>query len=233
MPYSITALKSKLDSDYPTVGTFGYAALLDSSLLTNLAYTVNFSADILTTATAHGLVTGTRIRLTTTTAQPGVSPSGTLSGSVDYFVEVLTTTTLKLYTTLANAIASTNAINFTDGGSGTLQINEQALNSEDAIAVMINHELGHADYFRKDLASMGSAFASGSEARKNSSAWTLTVNAANPAMVFGYVLTLKNGLSTIRDVTGTIDYLDILSAAITIAAGTSKSYLLQFASKNL
>ena len=232
MPYSIAALKSKLNTDYPVSGTFGYAALLNSLLLTNLTYTVDFSTDELTTA-AHGLVTGTRIRVTTTVAQPGISPSGTLSGSVDYFVEVLTATTLKLYTTLADAIASTSPINFTDGGSGTLRINEQALNSEDAIAVMVNHELTHPDYFRKELAGMGAAFTSGSEARKNTSAWTLTANAPNPDIVFGYVLTLKDGIATIGNITGTIDFLDVLGAPITIAAGNSKSYILQFAGKNL
>jgi hypothetical protein len=233
MPYSITALKSKLDTDYPTAGTFGYAALLDNLLKTGLTYTVDFSSDILTTVSAHGLVTGTRVRSTATVAQPGISPSGTLNGSTDYFVNVISTTELQLHLTLADAIASTNAVNFTDGGSGTLQLNEQALSAEDAIAVLINHELTHPDYFRKELVGMGSAFAASSEARKNSSAYTLTVNSSSPAMVFGYTLTIKNGLTTIGDTTGTTDFLDILSAAITIAAGDSKSYIVQFATTNV
>jgi hypothetical protein len=233
MPYSITALKNKLDTDYPISGTFGYAALLDSTLHTALTYTVDFGTDILTTSAAHGLVTGTRVRSTATVAQPGISPSGTLNGSTDYFVNVQSTTEVQLHLTLADAIASTSPINFTDAGSGTLQLNEQALNAEDAIAVLINHELSHPDYFRKELVGMGSAFAASSEARKNTSAWTLTVNGANPSMVFGYVLTIKSGLVTIGDTTGTIDFLDTLSAAITIAAGDSKAYIVQFATANI
>jgi len=59
------------------------------------------------------ILTGTRVRLTTTTTLPGG-----LATATDYYVIRVTDTTFKLATSYANAVAGT-AINITDAGTGT------------------------------------------------------------------------------------------------------------------
>ncbi len=65
------------------------------------------------TATAHGLKTGDKVRVSTSSALPAG-----LSASTTYFVIYLTADTFKLATTDANAVAGT-AIDITDTGTGT------------------------------------------------------------------------------------------------------------------
>lgn len=80
-------------------------------------FTADASTDICTyTSTANipsNILTGTRVRLTTTTTLPGG-----LATATDYYVIKISDTTFKLATSYANAIAST-AINITDAGTGT------------------------------------------------------------------------------------------------------------------
>lgn len=81
----------------------------------HVTYTSTFTADASTdicTGSAQVMRTGTAVYLTTT----GTLPGG-LAASTVYFMIVLSSTTFKLATTLANANAST-AINITDAGSG-------------------------------------------------------------------------------------------------------------------
>lgn len=86
-------------------------------------WTVVAATDIITTSTAHGLVTGRRLRLTTTGVFPTISVS-TLATNTDYYVIFLSTTTYYLATTLANAVAGTR-IDFTGTGTGTHTVIEQ------------------------------------------------------------------------------------------------------------
>lgn len=80
-----------------------------------------FSADAGTdtctyTSTANipsNLLTGTRVRLTTTTTLPGG-----LATATDYYLIKVTDSTFKLATSYANAVAGTQ-INITDAGTGT------------------------------------------------------------------------------------------------------------------
>jgi len=81
------------------------------------SFTADASTDICTwTSTVSipsNVLTGTRVRLTTTTTLPGG-----LSLATDYFVIRVSDTSFKLATTYANAIAGT-AINISDAGTGT------------------------------------------------------------------------------------------------------------------
>lgn len=90
-----------------TTNTLGYAD----------TFTADASTDICTyTSTTNipsNVLTGTRIRLTTTTTLPGG-----LATATDYYYIKVTDSTFKLATTYANAIAGT-AINITDAGTGT------------------------------------------------------------------------------------------------------------------
>lgn len=80
-------------------------------------FTADAGTDIITmTSTANipsNILTGTRVRLTTTTTLPGG-----LATATDYYVIRVTDSTFKLATSYANAIAGT-AINITDAGTGT------------------------------------------------------------------------------------------------------------------
>lgn len=86
-----------------------------------LAFTDTFTADASTdtitwTSTTNipsNILTGTRVRLTTSTTLPAP-----LATATDYYVIKLTDSTCKLATSYANAIAGT-AINITDAGTGT------------------------------------------------------------------------------------------------------------------
>lgn len=90
-----------------------------------LGQTDTFSADAGTdvctwTSTANipsNILTGTRVRLTTTTTLPAG-----LSLATDYYVIRLSDTTFSLATSFANAVAGT-AINITDAGTGTHTVN--------------------------------------------------------------------------------------------------------------
>ena len=80
-------------------------------------FTADASTDLCTwTSTANipsNILTGTRVRLTTTTTLPGG-----LATATDYYVVKISDTTFKLSTSYANAIAGT-VINITDAGTGT------------------------------------------------------------------------------------------------------------------
>lgn len=80
-------------------------------------FTADAGTDVCTwTSTANipsNILTGTRVRLTTTTTLPAG-----LATATDYYVIASSTTTFKLATTYANAVAGT-AINITDAGTGT------------------------------------------------------------------------------------------------------------------
>lgn len=80
-------------------------------------FTADAGTDLLTyTSTANypsNLLTGTRVRLTTTTTLPGG-----LATATDYYLIRASDGTCKLATSYANAIAGT-AINITDAGTGT------------------------------------------------------------------------------------------------------------------
>lgn len=77
------------------------------------AANVNTTNETLTTSAAHGMTTGTPIIFTAGTT----APTGLVSGGVYYVINV-TSTTLKLATSYANAIANT-PIDITAAGSGT------------------------------------------------------------------------------------------------------------------
>ena len=80
-------------------------------------FTADAGTDVCTyTSTANipsNILTGTRVRLTTTTTLPAG-----LALATDYYVIRVSNTTFKLATSYANAVAGT-AINITDAGTGT------------------------------------------------------------------------------------------------------------------
>lgn len=99
-----------------SVTTITSQAMTNTLSQTNNVTSVDAGADTLD-HTAYVLLTGTRVRMTSS----GTLPAG-LSLATDYYVIKISSTSMKLATTYANAIAGT-AINLTDVGSGTHTIN--------------------------------------------------------------------------------------------------------------
>jgi hypothetical protein len=102
---------------YVTSVTTATAQATTNTLGYGDTFTADASTDIITmTSTANipsNILTGTRVRLTTTTTLPAG-----LATATDYYVIKVTDSTFKLATSYANAIAGT-AINITDAGTGT------------------------------------------------------------------------------------------------------------------
>jgi hypothetical protein len=71
------------------------------------------ASDVITTATAHGYVTGMKLQAST----DGVLPAG-LAAVTDYYFIYVSTTTGKLAASQADALAGT-AVDITDAGTGT------------------------------------------------------------------------------------------------------------------
>lgn len=90
-----------------TTNTLGYADTFTADASTNICTYTS------TTNIPSNVLTGTRIRLTTTTTLPGG-----LATATDYYYIKVTDSTFKLATSYANAIAGT-AIDITDAGTGT------------------------------------------------------------------------------------------------------------------
>lgn len=104
-----------------------HAVITNQSGLTpptfNAATGVDTSTEVITTATDHGLAFGTKIQLTISGG--GALPTG-LALATDYFVILLSSNTLKLASSLANALAGT-PVNITAAGTGTATITPVAL----------------------------------------------------------------------------------------------------------
>lgn len=95
--------------------------LQDGTLADDDVDTVDFANNELD-ITGHAYQTGDGpVQLTTS----GTLPAG-LALATDYYIRSIGSGTIKLYTTRADAIAGTNAVAFTDAGSGTHTISDTA-----------------------------------------------------------------------------------------------------------
>ena len=208
------------DSMIASTGTVGHLTLIDNILLAGAVFTADAPTDVLTFAVATTLVTGSRIRLVSTTTLPG----GALSNT-DYYVIYLTATTIKLATTLANAIAGT-ALNITDSGSGTLTANEQALIATDSLAAIVAHEVISAAISpRRPITNVGVSTIVNGDAQKTP--WiTAITNSTNANIVFGYKLVVFGGTGAIGD--SSVGTFMLQQEALTIASGAANSISITF-----
>ena len=216
--HSDSAKLAFCDRMYPSTGTYGYMAILDDLLLTNAVFTV--AANILTFTGANKLVTGSRVRITST----GAIPSGLLAAT-DYYAIKTSTTTFKLAATLANAIAGT-AITITDAGSGVLTASEQILTVSDSLSVLVAHELINSAYTaRFSIDTLGAATMVNGDAQKNLWTKVFTNNSAS-SIVSGNRLIIYGGIATMGDITGSSDSLH--TQQITLLSGDTNSFTVQF-----
>lgn len=101
------------DIDITSVDKAANTIAFTNSLTASVtAANINTSTDVLTTSAAHPFTTGTPVILTS-----GAAPGGLATGTTYYVINV-TSTTIKLATTAANATAGT-AIDITSQGTGT------------------------------------------------------------------------------------------------------------------
>lgn len=142
--FSIDSLISNCNDAFPNTGTWGYFTLLKGDVATGLSCTANATTNALTTATAHGMVTGSRLRLV-----GGTLPSPLLTNT-DYFAIVSSTTVCALATSLANAMSSTS-IDLSDAGSGALTLTEQVLTAADPLSVLVNKEVSHPSWTARTI----------------------------------------------------------------------------------
>jgi hypothetical protein len=211
---SIESLISNCNDAIPTAGTYGYLTLLKGTVTAGLSYTANSTTNALTTATAHGLVTGSRLRLV-----GGTLPSPGLANT-DYFAIVSSPTVLTVATTLANAIANT-PIDLTDAGAGALTLTEQALTAADPLSVLINKEISHPSWpARLLIDNLGAAFAVSGAAQKPVKAFAIN-NTSAVAMSYAYYLVIEStavGTATLGSVpTGGFSLVTV--PTVTIAPG--------------
>jgi hypothetical protein len=209
-----------VDRLYPSTGTIGYLAILDNNLLDNAIFSANASADTLTFDAANKLVTGSRIRLTSTTTLPG----GLLSNT-DYFTIEISTTEFKLASTLANAIDGT-AVNITDAGSGTLKAFEQELSPSDSLAALVAHEIVNSAYTeRLSVENLGAAVIANGDAQKNPWIKIFTNSSISDLITSARVL-IYGGSQTIGDTSGT--GYSLHQEVNTIYAGQAQSFSIVF-----
>ena len=91
------------------------------------------------TAVAHGMVTGLKCQLTTTTTLPAG-----LAAITDYFVINLSADTFSLASSLANALAGT-VVDITDTGTGTHTITAVAVSTATVALQISNNESSWLD----------------------------------------------------------------------------------------
>lgn len=213
---SIALLRDLLDSFAPALGTVGRATVLSGSLFTG-DVTVTPSTDLITTAAPHGLVTGSRVRISASTTAP--SP---LITTTDYFVIVVSSTTLKLASSLAEAQGGV-PINIVDAGSGTMSVSEQALNTNDPLSVLLNKEVVHAGFTaRPAITDVGAAVQVGNGAEKLPIEVSI-INSGGTSLVYKHILLLfgSSVSATIGSSTGVDSQSLVTVTDQTITAGNS------------
>lgn len=218
--HSDSAKLSFCDRLYPLTGLYGHLAILDALLLTNAVFTVDASTDTLTFTAANKLVTGSRIRITSTVTFPG----GLLSAT-DYFAIRISTTQFKLASTLANAIAGT-PVNITDAGSGVLNAFEQSLNVLDLLSVLVAHEVVNTAYTTRFIVeNLGASTIVSGDAQKNP--WVqIFSNNSNVSIISDHRILIYGGVATIGSTAGT--GYSLHTEQITMFSSETKSFSIFF-----
>jgi hypothetical protein len=221
---SIESLISKSNSSYPSTGNWAYMTLLKGSLTTGLDYTVSSITNELTTTAAHGLVTGSRIRLV-----GGVIPTPLLANT-DYYAIVVSATVLTLAATAVDAVAGFS-IDLTDAGSGTSTISEQSLLPTDPLSVLVNKEISHPSWPTRMLVEDLGAAANVAGMAVKSKSLSL-VNDGTTVMSFQYLLFVEGGTAALGSLAGTGFVLESLAGVQNIAAGAARTVLVKLRARN-
>ena len=226
--YSIDSLLNSSNSIFPAAGIWGYLTLLKGDLATGLGYAVNATTNQLTTISAHGMVTGSRLRLV-----GGVLPTPLLANT-DYFAIVSSATVLTLATTLADALAATS-IDLTDAGSGALTLTEQVLTAGDPLAVLVNKEISHPAWTARSVVdNLGVAVATSGAAVKPPKIIPVTNTAGTPLTYAHYLYIASAAAGALGSAPPGAGFLfESAAAAITLAPSESRSVTLDLKVRNV
>lgn len=215
---SQSTLLNFADATYPSLGTIAQLILLSGLLQTGLGFIADADTNQFTLTVPHGMVTGSRFRVSST----GTLPSP-LVLATDYFVISTSATTFRLATTLANATSNT-FIDLTDAGAGTLTLDEQVLNQSDSPSVLTNKELTSiSGYARMALTNLGTATIVSSNAQKPVKNVLLTNNGVAD-INYKQIMVAFGANSTIGSATGITSYQLTNEPAIVVTpAGQSRT----------
>jgi hypothetical protein len=227
--FSIESLKTKCNQAFPAAGGWAYMTLLSGDLALGVGYTANASSNEFTTASAHKLVTGSRIRLV-----DGVIPTPMVANA-DYFAIFVDATTFGLATSLADAIVGTG-VDLTDAGSGSLTFAEQALLAIDPLPVLVNKEIVHPSWTSRLLVdNLGASIAVNGAAETPAKNITITNNGST-ALSFGHYLFIEStdaGTAVLGSIPVTGYALETQPNVVTIGVGDPpRSIFLKLRAKN-
>jgi hypothetical protein len=222
-PMSLALINDRI---WAPTGSLGYLILLKEDLYSG-SFIANADSDEITTTTAHGMITGSRLQLSSSGSLP-TSAFGFLDSYVDYYAIKTSDTALKLAASLEDALAGI-AFDLTDSGSGTHTLSEQTLTEADPVDVLINKEVDHDDYNRRPISNVGNASAVSSYGEKNPISITYYTSSD---LSFRHVLFLRDATSTIGDTTGTEPQLTTESTNFVINAGVPKVITLILRTRN-
>jgi hypothetical protein len=206
-PFSASAF---LDLAIPSSSTIGYLCLLSGATFQGSA-TVDITDSSLTTAIPHNLQTGTRLKLQTSQALPVP-----LNTTATYYAKVLSATKLQLATSIA---ALNQPIQLLNAGTGTLTINELALNNTDPVSVLVNKELLLSTvYNRPALTNIGMASALTPTSSAKPGKEIIIRNELNTSISFAHQLIIFGGTQSPRTTTDIVHWLLQTEATPTVMA---------------
>jgi hypothetical protein len=189
------------DNAFPTAGSAGFLTLLSGGLATGLGYTANSTTNELTTVSAHGLVTGSRVRMV-----GGTLPSPLLT-NVDYFANVLSPTVLRLSVSLADAVANT-VVDLTTAGGGGLTLTEQVLKATDPLSVLVNKEVVHPSWpSRLSVVNLGGAINVGGVATKPTKTFDVNNTSASQVLSYQHYLFVNGGTAVLGNVPSGVGFV--------------------------
>jgi len=190
-------------------------------------FTADASTDIMTytsvTSLPSNLLTGTRVRCTTTTTLPAP-----LATATDYYLIKVTDGTYKLATSYANAIAGT-AINLTDAGTGTHTLNwllPRYTNGAGVQAIMFNPaatamgaatpnlSLGYTNSAQVASRATPTVLPIGKSAASNSH---ILYTGATGTGKYNYMMPLQSGDSGIAEINTIQNSVNYVSGTYTVA----------------
>ena len=207
--------------------TTATAQATTNTLGRSATFTADASTDLMTyTSTANlpsNILTGTRVRLTTTTTLPAP-----LATATDYYVIRMSDGTFELATTYANALVGTQ-INITDAGTGTHTITwllprytngagVQAIIFNPAATAMgaatPNLSLGYTNSAQATLRATPTVLPIGKTAASNSH---ILYTGATGAGKYNYMMPLQSGDSGIAEINTIQNSVSYVSGTYTVA----------------
>lgn len=212
MPIPLATLKAQQEILYPPSVGYGWVALLDTTTQ-SFSFTVDAGTDTLT-ATGHNFLTGTQVKVSSTTTLPAPLVAGTT-----YYAINVSGNTLKLSATSGGA-----AIDITSTGTGTHTIEDVQLGvGVSAVAQWIRKEVAYQGTMGRQQYTPLAAVEDLPNSRVFSPEVSLTFNNNGAAsVVFDGAVLVKGGVVTAGNTTGTIDLFTLFDFPQTIAPGESR-----------